>query len=99
MCYSVKVVGAELLRITERYILSVAVAFSFTTFVLSFFVASGLDLYVSLYIVEFFIITLLHSPLNVKTQRIVNFMGYGLFGVFVVIVVLKVLEILAGSLI
>ena len=99
MCSSVKIVGADHLRITERYILSVAATFSFTTFALSFYAASGLDLYVSVYIVEFFILTLLHSPFNSKTQRIVNFTGYGLFGVFVVIVALKVLQILVGSLV
>jgi hypothetical protein len=99
MCFSVKIVGAESLRITERYLLSLAAMFSFTTFALSFYVASGLDLYVSIYIVEFFILTLLHSPFNAKMQRTVNFMGYGLFGVFVVIVALKVLQILAGNLV
>ena len=99
MCSSVKIAGAESLRITDRYLLSVAVTYAFTTFALSFYAASGLDLYVSLYIVEFFILTLLHSPFNGKTQRIVNFTGYGLFIVFVVIVALKVLQILVGSLI
>ena len=96
---SVKTAGAKSLRITERYLLSVAITYAFTTFALSFYSSSGLDLYVSLYIVEFFILTLLHSPFNSKTQRIVNFTGYGLFVVFVVIVVLKVLQILVGSLV
>jgi hypothetical protein len=99
MCSSAKIVGAEHLRITERYILSVTATFSLTTFAISFYAASGLDLYVSLYIVEFFILTLLHSPFNTKTQRIINFTSYGLFGLFVIIVALKVLQILAGSLI
>ena len=79
--------------------LSMAVTYAFTTFALSFYAGIGLDLYVSLYIVEFFVLTLLHSPLHGKTQRIVNFTGYGLFAVFVLIVTLKVLQILAGSLI
>jgi len=79
--------------------LSVAVTYSLTTFAISFYPASELDLYVSSYIVEFFILTVLHSPFNSKTQRIVNFTGYGLFGVFAVIIALKVLQILAGSLI
>jgi hypothetical protein len=49
------------------------------------------------FIVEYFILTLLHSPLNPKTQKVTNFVGYGLFAVFIVIVGLKVLEILGAS--
>lgn len=41
--------------------------------------------------------TLLHSPMNPRTQRVTNFLGYGLFAVFVVIVALKVLDILGAS--
>jgi hypothetical protein len=70
--------------------------FSFTTFALSFYAASGLDLYVSLYIVEYFILTLLHSPFNYRVQKSVNILSFVLFGVFIVIVALKVLEILVG---
>ena len=70
--------------------------FSFTTFALSFYAASGLDLYVSLYIVEYFILTLLHSPFNYRVQKSVNILSFALFGVFIVIVALKVLEILVG---
>ena len=97
MCCSVKIVGAKFLRAPDRYIMSLAVAYSFTTFALSFYSASGLDLYVSVYIVEYFILTLLHSPFNFKTQKTINIVGYGLFAVFIVIVALKVLQILAGS--
>lgn len=64
---------------------------------LSFFSASTLDLYISVFIVEYFILTLLHSPMNPKTQRVTNFLGYGLFGVFLFIVAFKVLEILGAS--
>jgi hypothetical protein len=54
------------------------------------------DLFVSLYIVEYFILTLLHSPFNPKAQKTINLIGYALFGVFIVIVALKVLQILIG---
>jgi hypothetical protein len=68
----------------------------FTTFALSFYSASSLDLYVSLYIVEYFKITLLHSPLKPKTQKITNTTGVALFALFIVIVAVKVIEILVG---
>ncbi len=65
---------------------------------LSLNAASTLDLYVSVYIVEYFILTLLHSPLNSETQKVTNLVGYGLFGVFALIVGLKVIDILGASL-
>ncbi len=85
------------LRISDRYVFSLALVYMFTTVSLSFYGGSGLDLYVSLYIVEFFILTLLHSPFNPRAQKMVNVLSYALFAVFIVIVALKVLEILVGS--
>lgn len=87
------------MRVPERYLLSLTVTFSVTTVLLSFYSSSTLDLYLSVYTVEYFILTLLNSPLKPKTQRITNFLGYGLFVVFIAIVALKVFEILGASLI
>jgi hypothetical protein len=75
---------------------SLAIVYTLTTAALSALGESRLDLYVSLYILEFFVIMLLHSPLNPRTQRVLNVFGYGLFAVFAAIVALKVLEILLG---
>ena len=91
-----KVNGEKFLKISERYIISLTTTYALTTFALSFYTASELDLFVSLYIVEYFILTLLHSPFNPKAQKTVNIIGYALFAVFIVIVTLKVLEILVG---
>jgi len=91
-----KLGGAKFLKIGERYIFSLSITFALTTFTLSFYTASGLDLFVSIYIVEFFILTLVHSPFNQKAQRTINLIGYSLFGIFIIIVALKVLQILAG---
>jgi hypothetical protein len=96
MYYRAEVSGAKFLKIAERYILSLTITYALTTFALSFYAASGLDLFVSIYIVEYFILTLLHSPFNVKTQKTTNLIGYSLFGIFIIIVALKVLEILIG---
>ena len=96
MCYRAKVNGEKFLKISERYIISLTSTYALTTFALSFYTASALDLFVSLYIVEYFILTLLHSPFNPKAQKNINIIGYTLFAVFIVIVTLKVLEILVG---
>jgi membrane-associated protease RseP (regulator of RpoE activity) len=68
-----------------------------TTAAFSMYGQSGLDLYVSLYILEYFVLTLLHSPFNPRAQKIIDITGYILFVVFMIIVALKVLEILVGA--
>ncbi len=84
------------MRIQDRYMLSLAATYTATNFILSFY-ATTLDLYASVFIVEYFIVTLLHSPLNPKTQKITNRHSYILFSVFHVIVTLKVLQIIGAS--
>jgi hypothetical protein len=84
------------MRAYQWYLLSVAVSFSFTTFALALLNETQLDLYVSLYIIEFFVLTLLQSPLKPRTSRLLDFTGYALFAVFVVIVAFRVYEILFG---
>jgi membrane-associated protease RseP (regulator of RpoE activity) len=84
------------LRLAERYLISLATVYMVTTAALSAFNESRLDLYVSLYILEYFVATLLHSPLNPRAQKVLNALGYALFAVFMAIVALKVLEILFG---
>jgi len=85
------------LRIQERYLLSLTFTFTLTTVALAFLNGNQLDLFISLYIVEYFILTLLHAPFKIKVQKILNLMGYGFFAVFIAIVMLKVLEILFGA--
>jgi TRAP-type mannitol/chloroaromatic compound transport system permease small subunit len=85
------------LRISERYIISLTLAYMLTTAAFSLYGQSSLDLYVSVYILEYFILTLLHSPFNPRAQKVIDITGYVLFVIFMVIVVLKVLEILFGA--
>jgi hypothetical protein len=84
------------MRLNERYIFSMAVAYALTTAILASFNEDRLDLYLSVYIIEYFILTLLHSPLKPKAGRLLDITGYLLFAAFVVIVSLKVWEILFG---
>lgn len=86
------------MRKQERYLLSLAITYTVTNFLLALNSAS-LNLYVSVFIVEYFLLTLLNSPLYPKAQKLANLIGYALFGVFVVIVALKIAEILGGGLI
>lgn len=85
------------MRLNERYIFSMAVAYSLTTAILAAFNEDRLDLYLSVYIIEYFILTLLHSPLKPKTSRMLDATGYILFAIFVVIVAMDVWKILFGG--
>jgi hypothetical protein len=87
--------GERAVRTQERYLLSLAITYGVTNFLLALNSAS-LDLYVSVFIVEYFVLTLLNSPLYPKAQKLTSLIGYVLFGVFILIVALKVLEILGG---
>jgi len=83
------------LRQNERYVLLMALAF-FATTVLFSFNDEGLEVYLSAYIIEYFIITNLSSPMKPKTARILDVIGYLLLLIFAVIVVERVWAILYG---
>ncbi|MCW4025650.1 MAG: hypothetical protein NWF01_11570 [Candidatus Bathyarchaeota archaeon] len=85
------------MKTTDRYLFSLTLTYTFTTFFISFFSGNTLDLYISVYIVEYFIITLLHGQFNPRNQKIINITGYALFSIFLLIVAFKVLEILGGG--
>jgi hypothetical protein len=85
------------LRIFERYFISLTLTYAFTTVILSAYGENRLDLYVCLYILEYFTLTLLHSPFNPKAQKIMDVTGFALFAIFVFIVAVKVVEILYGA--
>ena len=94
MFVRVKSCEVKHLKVAERYLFSLAATYGLSTFFLAFFSSNTLDLYVSVFIVEYFIVTLLHTPLNPKIQKVTGLLGYGLFAVFVLIVSFKVFEIL-----
>lgn len=87
------------MRTPERYLLSLTATFTITNVVLAFYSATSLDIYVSFFIVEYLIITLFYSPLNPKTQKMLNRVSYVLFFIFVFVVVTTFLKILGVSLI
>lgn len=73
------------------------VTFLFTNLVLGVFGQTSLDIYVSVFVLEYFVLTLLHPNMNSRIQKFLNFLGVGLFVVFVFIVAVKVLETLFGT--
>ena len=84
------------MRRHERYVLTLSVVFSLIIILVTAYGPSPLDLYVSLLILGYFVITALHSPMNARAERILNWLSAVLFAVFMLIVANKVVEILLG---
>lgn len=85
------------MRLYNRYLTALAMLFSATTVVLAVYNQQRLDLYFSVYLIEYLVATLLFASLSPKAHRLLNIMGFVLFAGFLFIVVIKVLEILLGA--
>lgn len=84
------------MRTYNRYILWLAALLMLTTVILSAYGQKRLDIYFSVYLVEYLVLTLLYVYLNPTARRALSAVGYVLFLGFMFIVVTKVLEILLG---
>lgn len=85
------------MRIFNNYILSLAVITCSIDVVLGFWGQQDLEVYFTINIIAFLIITLLYVYLNPKARKALNAIGFVLFGGFMVIVALKVMDIIAGK--
>ena len=80
----------------SRYLLTLALIFMGTTVLLAAYNQHNLDLYFSLYLIEYLAATLVFAYLHPRARQILNIMGIILFAGFLVIVAMKVLESLIG---
>jgi len=84
------------LRIYNKYIVSLALAFTLTNTLLAFFGQNDLEIYFIINIIAYLVITLLYVYVNPRARKTLNSIGVVLFAGFMVIVALKVMEILSG---
>lgn len=84
------------MRIYNRYIFYLTLAFTLTTVLLALSGESHLDLYFSLYVIESLVLTSLFVYLSPKAMKGLNVVWYMLFGGFAVVVGLRVVDILFG---
>jgi hypothetical protein len=84
------------LRIYNRYIFLLVVAFSSINILLAFLGQNDLVNYFVINIIAYLVITLLFVYLNPKARMALNTISVVLFAGFIVIVALKVTEILSG---
>ena len=88
------------MRLYDRYLLTLALLFTGTTVVLAVFRRQQIDLYFSLYLLEYLTTTFIFIYLHQRARRLLNGVGYILFTGFLGIVATKAaqqLGILGGG--
>jgi hypothetical protein len=83
------------MKIYNNYILITAVALLLTTVLLVAIGQNAIDVYVTIYLIETFVITELYVYFSVKARRELAFIGVILFGILLLVVALEVVELLA----
>ena len=81
----------------NRYLLTLTFLFGLTSTILAAYNQSKLDAYLTVYVVEYLIATLLFIYINPKARRLLDALGYILFGGVLAIVIARVIEILKGA--
>jgi len=84
------------LRIYNRYVVSLVLACCLINTLLAFLGRNDLEIYLTINVVAYLVITLLYVSLNPRVRRALNPVGAVLFAGFIVMVLVKVLGIVLG---
>lgn len=82
------------MRTYNRYIIILVLAFSAVNTLMAFMGQDKLEVYFTVNLIAYLIISLLYAYLNPRAKKVLSKMWMGLFGGFVVLVVIRVAEIL-----
>ena len=82
------------MRVYNLYVVTLVLVFSLINIILALAGQEELEVYFTVNIIAYLVVSLLYVYLNPRARRILNTMGGVLFGGFLVIVALKVIEIL-----
>ena len=85
------------MRIYNRYLTTLALLFTAATVLLASYGQQALDLYFSIYLIEYLAATLVFAYLSPGARHLLNLLGLILFVGFLGIVAIKVVEILVDS--
>ena len=85
------------MRIYNRYVVSLVLACCLINTLLAFLGRNDLEIYLTINIVAYLVITLLYVSLNPRVRRALNPVGAVLFAGFIVMVVVEVLGIMLGG--
>ena len=84
------------MRVYNKYIVSLVLISCLINTLLAFFSQNNLEIYFTVNIIAYLVITLLYVYLNPRAKRALNPVGAILFAGFMVIVGFKAMEILSG---
>lgn len=84
------------MEVWERLIILLTAFFTSTIVILSTLGENRLDVYISLFILEYFVAIALNTPLKRRVNQYLNLISIILFSVFSLIVAARVIEILYG---
>ena len=82
------------MRIYNNYIISLVIAFGAINSILAAVGQKQLDVYFTVNIIAYLVISLLYVYLNPRARRVLDTIGVALFGGFLVIVAFRVMEVL-----
>ncbi|MBT9160113.1 MAG: hypothetical protein DDT26_01386 [Dehalococcoidia bacterium] len=82
------------MRIYNNYIISLVLAFGAINSIMAAAGQQKLDVYFTVNIIAYLVISLLYVYFNPRARRVLNTLGVVLFGGFLVIVAFKVMEVL-----
>ena len=82
------------MRSLEAFILAYSALIFSTTFFLSLLGVGRIDVYIALFVIEFFVASVLTSPSSPLESRRKTIMGILLLAIFAVIILQKIMEIL-----
>ena len=85
------------MRIYNTYVMSLALLACAINTILAFWGQDNLEIYFTINIISYLVVTLLYVYLNPKAKKALNAIGFVLFGGFLIIVALKVIEIISGK--
>ncbi len=84
------------MRIYNKYVISLTLASCLINTLLAFVGQNNLEIYFTVNIIAFLVITLLYVYLNPRARKALSTAGAVLFAGFMVIVVIKAIEIVSG---
>lgn len=82
------------MRIYNKYIISLVLAFGAIDSILAAQGQEKLDVYFTVNLIAYLVVSLLYVYFNPRARRLLNIIGIVLFGGFLVIVAFKVMEVL-----
>lgn len=85
------------MSLSDRYLATLTLLYMATTALLAVYGQQGLDLYISVYLIEYLAVTLIFSQLHPRIRTLLSVVGSVLFAGFVAVALGKVFQVALGA--